>query len=170
MNIKSAFFTVTLLIGLSGIMIAQSILQKGDRVPNFLEIDENENSINLEDYNGMVVLLNFTATWCGPCWETYSPMNELQKRYRDELVIISFHMDEMREKWERKAATKGIHFDVVSIWESDTKQDVFNLFSPKIYPNFVLLNQEGVITKKWEGNSEKHLRRYVHKAMRKFKN
>jgi len=172
MNIKFVLSTVALLLCILNINLAQTspLLQKGDPAPNFSEIDDKGNSISLDDYSGKVVLLKFTATWCGPCWEVYTPMHELQKRYGDDLVIISFHMDEMREKWEKKAASKGINFDVVSIWKSDTKQDVFNLFSPKIYPNFVLLDQNGVITKKWEGNSEKYLRRYVHQAMRRAKN
>jgi len=169
MNTKAALFTVVLLIGLFRIAIAQTVLKKGDPVPNFSEIDNQGNSIHLEDYRGKVVLLNFTATWCGPCWETYTPMNELQKRYADDLVIISFHMDKTPEKWKKKAAKKGIDFDVISIWQTDTVKEVFDWFAPKLYPNFVLLNQEGSITRKWEGNSEKFLNRYVHQAMRRAK-
>ncbi len=170
MNIKSALSTL-LIFGILNFTLAQStsILEKGDLVPTFSEIDSQGDSINLDDYRGKVVLLNFTATWCGPCWETYTPMNELQNRYTENLVIISFHMDEMQEKWEKKAAKKGIEFDAISIWKSDTKKDIFNLFAPQLYPNFVLLDRNGVITKKWEGNSEKLLNRYVHQAMRRAK-
>jgi len=147
---------------------APSILDKGDHVPNFTEIDDSGNEINLIDYRGKVVLLNFTATWCGPCWETYTPMQNLQDRYKDNLVIISFHLDKMKKKWEKKAAEKGIQFDVISIWDSENKKDIMNSFAPDLFPSFVIIDKEGVIKKKWDGNSEKFLNRYVHQAMRKF--
>jgi len=147
---------------------SEDILNKGDLVPNFTEVDEHGNEINLTDYRGKVVLLNFTATWCGPCWETYTPMEELQNRYNDDLIIISFHLDDMKKKWKKKAASKGIEFDVISIWDSENKKDIMNSFAPDLFPNFVLLDKDGIIKKKWTGNSEKHLRRNVHQAMRKF--
>lgn len=147
----------------------QAPLGKGDYVDNFIEIDSKGNSISLNDYKGKVVLLNFTATWCGPCWETYTPMNQLQERYKEDLVIISFHMDEMKDKWKKRAASKGITFDVISIWESDTKKEVFDSFAPKMFPSFVLLDDTGKIKKKWGGNSKKSITRNVHKAMRQNK-
>ena len=95
-------------------------------------------------------------------------MQELQDRYKDNLVIISFHLDDMKEKWKKKAASKGIRFDVISIWDSENKKDIMNSFAPDLFPNFVLLDKDGVIKRKWDGNSEKYLNRYVHQAMRKF--
>jgi len=148
---------------------SQATLDKGDYVPNFIEIDDKGNEISLESYKGKVVLLNFTATWCGPCWETYNPMDELQKQYPEDLVIISFHMDKMKKKWKKKAASKGITFDVISIWDSETKREIMDSFAPELFPSFVLLNQEGKIIKKWEGNYEKYIRQNVKKAMRRFK-
>lgn len=169
MYIKSAF-SIILIFGVLNFTIAQStsILEKGDLVPNFTEVDDKGNTINLDDYKGKVVLLNFTATWCGPCWEVYTPMDELQKRYADDLVIISFHIDNMKEKWKKKAAKKGIVFDVISIWDSQNKRDLMTSFAPDLFPNFVLLNKKGIIKKKWDGNSEKLLRRYVQQALKKL--
>ena len=101
--------------------------------------------------------------------ETYTPMNDLQEQYKDDLVIISFHMDKMKKKWTKKAESKGIVFDVISIWESDTKKELMASFAPELFPSFVLLDKDGQITKKWDGNLEKFLRKNVHKAMRKSK-
>jgi peroxiredoxin len=147
----------------------QVLLDKGDFAPNFTEVDEQGNTISLDDYRGKVVLLNFTATWCGPCWEAYTPMNELQEQYKDDLVIISFHMDNMKKKWKEKAKSKGIIFDVISIWESDTKKEIFKSFAPELYPSFVIINKEGKIKKKWSGYLEFTLRKRVHKTMRKHR-
>jgi len=96
-------------------------------------------------------------------------MDELQKQYPEDLVIISFHMDKMKKKWKKKADSKGITFDVISIWDSETKKAVMDSFAPELFPSFVLLNQEGKIIKKWEGNYEKYIRKNVKKAMRRVK-
>ena len=147
----------------------QTPLKKGDFVPNFTVVDDIGNEITLDSYKGKVVLLNFTATWCGPCWETYTPMDELQKQYQDDLVIISFHMDNMKEKWKRRAVSSGINFDVISIWDSENKQKIFDSFAPDMFPSFVLLDQNRKILKKWGGNFEKRLRKNVKRVMRRFK-
>ncbi len=146
----------------------KATLNKGDYVASFTEVDDKGNSISLEDYKGKVVLLNFTATWCGPCWETYVPMDDLQKQYQEDLVIISFHMDNMEKKWKKKAASKRITFDVISIWQSDTIKALHKSFAPKLYPSFVLLDPSGKIHQKWDGNSENMLRKNVKKAVRRF--
>ena len=94
---------------------------------------------------------------------------ELQKQYQDKLVIISFHMDNMKEKWKRRAVSSGINFDVISIWDSENKQKIFDSFAPDMFPSFVLLDQNRKILKKWGGNFEKRLRKNVKRVMRRFK-
>ena len=67
-----------------------SPLKKGDHAQHFVVTDDNGNLIDLKALKGKIVLLNFTATYCGPCWDTYGQMDELQKKYGDQLKIISF--------------------------------------------------------------------------------
>ena len=144
-------------------------LKKGDTAHNFIEVDDDGNKINLESYRGKIVLLNFTATYCGPCYETYNPMDVLQKKYKEELKIISFHMDQNKDLWEKRINEKGINFNVSSIWDSEQKDKLFEMYEANGFPYFVLINQEGVIIKKWFGNLEKKLNKNVKKAIRKIK-
>ena len=54
--------------------------------------------LNLSDYRGKVVLLDFWATWCEPCREEIPHFVELQNRYRDQgLQIIGVSMDDTPE-------------------------------------------------------------------------
>lgn len=48
----------------------------------------------LEDYKGKVVLLNFWATWCVPCASEMPLLGEMQKRYKDKLVVLAASIDD----------------------------------------------------------------------------
>ncbi len=69
----------------------------GDRplAPNFSLTDLSGQPLNLQDYRGKVVLLDFWATWCGPCRIEIPEFVELQKRYRDQgFSVIGISMDD----------------------------------------------------------------------------
>lgn len=147
---------------------AQSILHKGDLAPNFEEVDDEGNAIVLESYRGKVVLLNFTATWCGYCWYTYDQMDALQKEYGDQLKIISFHLDDDKARWNDIAQRKNIQFDVSSIWDSEQKKSIYEQYGADGFPYFVVIDHNGVIRKKWFGNLEKKLSKQVKTAINKI--
>lgn len=66
--------------------------------PNFSLPELNGHSLQLSDYRGKVVLLDFWATWCTPCREEIPHLVELQKKYRDQgLQIIGVSMDDSPE-------------------------------------------------------------------------
>ena len=49
--------------------------------------------INLSDYKGKVVYLDFWASWCGPCRASFPFMNELQKEFANDVVIVGVSVD-----------------------------------------------------------------------------
>jgi len=63
--------------------------------PAFSLMDLNGRKLALADYKGKVVLLDFWATWCGPCRIEIPAFVKLQERYRDQgLVVIGISMDD----------------------------------------------------------------------------
>jgi cytochrome c biogenesis protein CcmG/thiol:disulfide interchange protein DsbE len=63
--------------------------------PDFTLQDANGRDIRLADYRGKVVLLNFWATWCGPCVAEIPWFNDFERAYRDKgFAVIGVSMDE----------------------------------------------------------------------------
>ena len=66
--------------------------------PAFSLIDINGRKLELADYKGKVVLLDFWATWCGPCRIEIPGFIQLQERYRDQgLAVLGIYIDDNAE-------------------------------------------------------------------------
>jgi peroxiredoxin len=139
----------------------------GQKAPAIYGISEKGDTIASVSYEShKAVLLNFTATFCGPCWSTYTPMNDLQKKYEDELQIIVIHLDSNKSKWYKLAEKYNVKSDLVSIWSSEITKKIFDEYQVDGFPFFYLINKEGIVCEKWFGNNEKKLRRKVEKEMK----
>jgi thiol-disulfide isomerase/thioredoxin len=92
--------SATLLIGNQGAAkAAEGLINKNvkDRqvAPNFQSTDSNDNRIRLSDFKGKVILLNFWATWCGPCKAEIPWFEEFESKYRNRgLAVLGVAMDD----------------------------------------------------------------------------
>jgi len=67
----------------------ESGLAVGQPAPlHFTLKDRNGVDVNLESFKGKVILINFWATWCGPCRVEIPDLMELQDQYRNDLVVL----------------------------------------------------------------------------------
>ena len=71
----------------------------GQAAPDFTLKDLNGNRVGLSDFKGKVVVLNFWATWCGPCREEIPHMDALYQKYKDQgLAVIGINAERNHEK------------------------------------------------------------------------
>ncbi|MGO3237864.1 MAG: TlpA family protein disulfide reductase [Psychroflexus halocasei] len=138
----------------------------GDKMFNIVGNDENGLSIDVSDYLGKYILLNFTATNCGPCWKTYNIMNEMQSKYSDDLKVISFHLDNDLKKWNSIAKSMDINFKCTSIWESKNKTEILKTYDVDGFPYFYLIDKDGIIIKKWFGNKRNKIVKVLNKHIK----
>ncbi len=79
---------------------ASSVKRSANRTPaaEFTLNDENGAAVKLSDYRGKVVLLNFWATWCGPCGVEIPWFVDFEQKYKSQgFAVLGVSMDE--EGW-----------------------------------------------------------------------
>ncbi len=84
------------------------------RAPNFSRANLNGKTIRLSDYKGKVVLLNFWATWCGPCLAEMPKFAEWQNEYRARgLQVVGVSMDDAEPVVRRTVSRLSLNYPVV---------------------------------------------------------
>ena len=109
--------------------------------------------VHLESFKGKVILLNFWATWCGPCRAEIPSLVELQQQYADDLVVLGFSVDDTAEKLLPYAAEFKMNYPVLV---GNGREDVQEAFGPLFgIPVSVIIGRDGVIAKKHSGIATK---------------
>ena len=79
--------------------------------PDFHLLDANRSPVNLSSYRGKMVLLNFWATWCGPCKEEMPSMEKLSQSFSgQELAVLAINQRESAELVTKFMKTHGLSF------------------------------------------------------------
>ena len=115
--------------------------------------DMNGADVQLASFKGKVILVNFWATWCGPCKAEIPSLVELQAEYRDDLVILGVSVDDPVEKMRPYAAQYKINYPLLV---GNGREDVQDAFGPLFgVPVSVIVGRDGKIAKKHSGIATK---------------
>src|SRR5919197_1026959 len=89
------------------------LVRDPDPAPDLKAKDLNGKELDLEAYKGKVVLLNFWATWCGPCRAEIPSLIRIQESYKGRLQIIGMDVDDDDEERLRAfVRDQGINYPV----------------------------------------------------------
>ena len=116
---------------------------------DFTMKDVDGNEVSLASYKGKVVLLNFWATWCGPCKAEIPGFVRLQEKYRDKLVIVGYSVDDTAEKAKAYAAQYKMNYPILL---GEGREDVQDAYGPiwGIPASFVI-SKDGKVCRKHMG-------------------
>ena len=116
----------------------------GAPAPNIEQKSEDHGDIDLEEYRGKVVLLNFWATWCPPCLEEMPLFNDLQARFGDQgFQIITVNTDRSRSALKDFLKANDLQFPVIH----DRDRTLTMRFAVDSYPTTFLIDKKGVIVR-----------------------
>ena len=113
--------------------------QTGKAAPDF-KVSDGLTSIHLADYRGKVVLLNFWATWCGPCVAELPSLLQLH-RANPDLVVLAVSIDE--DPAGIPAFLDETHATFPVVW--DEGQVVSQRYTPPTMPTSFVVDKSGIV-------------------------
>jgi len=112
-----------------------------------------------QELKGQVILLDFWASWCGPCKSSFPAMEELTKKYADQgLTIVAVSVDKKLENMQRFLKSEKVSFTVVR----DAQQKLVAAADIHAMPTSFLIDRSGKIRFIHTGfNGDETTRQYV---------
>lgn len=100
--------------------------------------------VDLAAQRGHVVLLNFWASWCGPCREEMPALDAMAREFRDRgLVVIGLSADDRHDRADARKAAQGLGYPLGML--SEATRNEFG--APRSLPLSYVIDREGVIRK-----------------------
>ena len=123
---------------------------------NFTLKDMNGVDVKLASFKGKPIVMNFWATWCGPCRAEIPSLVELNKQYGEagkDVVILGISVDDPIEKLKPYASQMHMNYPVLVGAGRDDVQDAFGPLWG--IPVTVFIDRDGKIAKKHSGIASK---------------
>lgn len=131
---------------------------EGQPAPDFALRSLGAANLRLSEYLGQVVMLNFWATWCGPCRQEMPLLDELYNKYRRAgFVLLSINVDDAGERATEMVETLKVTYPVLL----DERKAVSRAYEVANMPVTVLIDREGVVRFVSEGYRPGYEQRYA---------
>ena len=125
-------------------------LDAGTAAPE-LNLPGLKEAVTLAALKGKVVYVDFWASWCGPCKQSFPFMNELQAKYRAQgFEVLAINLDAKRDEADKFLAEVPAQFTVAF----DAKGDTAKRFEIKGMPSSYLIGRDGKVAAAHRGFKE----------------
>jgi len=152
------FMTLALLVGSNTAASAQ-------QAPAFSLASDN-GEISLDQYRNKIVYVDFWASWCKPCRESFPFMNEMQKKYANKgLQIIAINLDDQRSAANAFLSKYPAQFKVAYDPQGTTPTS----YGVEVMPTSYLLDRRGNIIfthKGFKQNQTGELEQHIVEALK----
>jgi thiol-disulfide isomerase/thioredoxin len=119
----------------------QGALEIGRPAPTFSLADLNGRKVSLDQFKGKVVMLDFWATWCGPCRMTMPLLENLQKEYANTMVLLAINLQEPGDAVRDYVREQNLHSQVLL----DEEGIVGQTYGAEAIPMQVLIDKGGIV-------------------------
>ena len=126
---------------LAAASLASSSLE-GRAAPDFVLKSATGENLRLSEYRGEVVMINFWATWCGPCRQEMPLLDDLYSRYRRVgFSLLGVNIDDDARRAMQMVDELGVNFPVLF----DERKEVSRLYEVQAMPVTVLVDRAGTV-------------------------
>ena len=151
-----------LISGLALTVLAASSLASsglaGKPAPDFALKSSTGENLRLSEYRGDVVMINFWATWCGPCRQEMPLLDELYSRYeRVGFNLLGVNIDDDSNRAMDMIRELGVNFPVLF----DARKEVSRLYDVDAMPVTVLVDREGTVRYVHQGYKPGYEEKYL---------
>ena len=149
---------LTTLIFVISMVALQSVTAKSDLVgqqaPDFTLRSNQGDNKKLSEYRGKVVLINFWASWCGPCQQELPKLDELKALHDEyDFELLAINIDEEPKKALRLIKKLGLTFPILF----DEEKLVSKSYDIDAMPMTILIDRNGDIRYMHRGYKESYV-------------
>ncbi len=129
-------------IALGAVLGFTSLLAVADAAPDFTLPSNSGENVRLAEQRGQVVMLNFWASWCGPCRQEMPLLDDMSKRYSDAgFVLYGVNVEEDNTDAIKLIKQLGVSFPI--LWDAESKAS--SLYNVDAMPTTVLIDKKGQV-------------------------
>ncbi len=173
MKLKKTIAACALLI-LAAVILAKCTIppskttataQIGSAAPKFNLPDLSRQEVTLDQYKGKIVILDFWATWCGPCRMTMPLLEYIQEEYSHDLALLAINLREPRDIVRDYIQRENISSKVLL----DEQGSVAAAYGAEAIPMHIIIDRQGIVRHIQVGFSpvmESQLRTQIEKLRR----
>lgn len=131
-------------LGLGVLVIAGllAVNASASPAPDFTLPSNSGENVRLAEQRGQVVMLNFWASWCGPCRQEMPLLDDMSKRYSSAgFVLYGVNVEEDNTDALKLIKQLGVSFPI--LWDAESKAS--SLYNVDAMPTTVLIDKKGQI-------------------------
>lgn len=127
-------------VALMAVALVGHTKEMSEPAPDFTLKGQQGENLRLEDFRGQVVMLNFWASWCGPCRQEMPVMDEIQSKYKDlGFTVLAVSVDKNPAEANRFLEAVPVDFPILY----DTESSVSELYGIDAMPSTVMIDRNG---------------------------
>mgnify|MGYP004662927237 FL=1 len=160
MNIKRILLSLSMLLAATTGLIAQTtdekgndldsvyaqkLLKPGTTAPDFILPMPNGYRVQLAEFKGKYVLLDFWASWCPDCRKDIPTVKAMYEKYGKNVVFIGVSFDTDRDRWAKCVADNGMTWRQVSELKRMREAKIAQTYGVQWIPSMTLVGPDGKV-------------------------
>ncbi|MCC4833632.1 TlpA family protein disulfide reductase [Shewanella sp. 10N.7] len=157
MLFKRGFIALFTLFTLS-VSIQANALSEGEMAPDFTLKNMQGENLKLSEQRGNIILINFWASWCGPCRKEMPVLQKLEDKYRDLGVAVwGVNVEQENQAGKDFLTDLNLSFDIFF----DETNSLSETYDVKAMPTTVIVDRDGKVRYVFLGYQDGYEKKYA---------